>query len=314
MNNFNYEKYSEYLKATRKFNGKKDGTMEDLSSFYAAAKEFADALYVRESEETVSYYDDIYLSGILSNIYRAEDTLKNQYITSPRTTPIDALNTRDINDTTTHENILNAIALEANTCLYKTLGFMKNYQKSAGKLDLSDKCDKSAIIVKKICDELNIKCIVQKIEAGFQKDSTLLDGSGYHYFNIIILDGKRYLMDLTYQQFFMMNNNNLDRLGTPLLTGCAPGVYMNMDASRLKTAKQILGSYWIEATDENLKHYFDGFALSYRNALYYENMPTRVFTTDYTATDYLNFLDGKDSQINHETEECLGFQLRPLKK
>ena len=59
---------------------------------------------------------------------------------------------------------------------------------------------------------------------------------------------------------------------------------------------------------DNIKDYYDGFALSYRNALYYENLGYIDFSTPYTADDYKKFMDGNDSQLNHEGYDNLGIQ------
>ncbi len=70
---------------------------------------------------------------------------------------------------------------------------------------------------------------------------------------------------------------------------------------------------WIEATDQNLKAYFDSFAISFRNGIYYEDMKNIIFKTDYQAEDYISFLDGKGSQLEKESVISLGRQMRPLK-
>ena len=35
------------------------------------------------------------------------------------------------------------------------------------------------------------------------------------------------------------------------------------------------------------------------------------YETNYTPEDYINFLEKKDNQINHEGREVLGYQKRP---
>ncbi len=70
---------------------------------------------------------------------------------------------------------------------------------------------------------------------------------------------------------------------------------------------------WIEATDQNLKAYFDGFAISFRNGIYYEDMKEFIFKTDYQVEDYISFLNGNGSQLEKESVISLGRQMRPLK-
>lgn len=88
-----------------------------------------------------------------------------------------------------------------------------------------------------------------------------------------------------------------------------------MNESRKLTAKTLLEKGWIELTDVNCKNYFDGFALSYRNALYYEQLGKVDYTTNYTSDDYImKFVFGCDSQILREGKENLGIQKRMLKR
>ena len=73
-------------------------------------------------------------------------------------------------------------------------------------------------------------------------------------------------------------------------------------------ALSILKSGWIRATDENFKHYLDGFTLSFRNGLYYEWLGQVDYSVGYTASDYLEFLNGDDLMTNYEPEDGLGKQ------
>jgi hypothetical protein len=140
----------------------------------------------------------------------------------------------------------------------------------------------------------------------------LYNGAGYHYFNIVTISDKKYLVDCTYKQFFKTDKASLERLGIPLFCPPYPGTFMLLDEKRKEVAKTILKQGWIEATDENLKCYFDGFTISFRNGLYYENLGKISYDTDYTVEDYIRFIKGSDSQLKHENEECLGFQRKPL--
>ena len=179
-------------------------------------------------------------------------------------------------------------------------------------IDLSNNCKSASEMVLEECKRHNIKCEIIRIDPAFNAKRALFGGSGYHFFNIITIYGKRYLLDLTYSQYFYQYNNNLSRLGIMNLTLCAPGVYMLMNEARKKDAETIIQNGWIEFNDESIKHYFDGFALSVRNGLYYELHRQADYTTNFTTDDYLNFLAGIDDMFLREPQEGLGRQLRPL--
>ena len=171
-----------------------------------------------------------------------------------------------------------------------------------------DLCKEVSYWVNEVCKFMKVKSEIIRIDPGFNQELNLVDGNGFHYFNIITIENERVLVDLSYKQFFTIKGNNLERLGVLKSTGCLAGIYMIQNESRLTTAKTLLLNGWIELTEENMKNYFDGFALSYRNALYYDNLGCVDFTTKYTACDYENFIYGDDNQANHENIRMLGIQ------
>ena len=59
-------------------------------------------------------------------------------------------------------------------------------------------------------------------------------------------------------------------------------------------------------TDENIKNYFDGFSLSFRNGTFYDLTEDYSYETPYSPNDYILFINGYDSQYHHEGEEVLG--------
>ena len=101
-------------------------------------------------------------------------------------------------------------------------------------------------------------CEVKGIEAkGYETKNSLgivKNGNSNHAFSIVTINGKKYIVDCTYRQFFTLRNNLDDRSKI--------GLIMMSDEERRKVAEQILRDGWIEATPENLKAYLDGFALS----------------------------------------------------
>lgn len=172
-------------------------------------------------------------------------------------------------------------------------------------IDMTNNCVPVALKVKEFCDEFSIECEVVEIYPGFDQDARIFDGNGFHYFNIITIDNKKYLVDLTYKQFFKKNNNYLEEIG--ILYLCAPvaGVFMLMDSERSSVASELLRDGFIELKENVLKHYCDGFALSYRNGLYYK-INDNSYLVSYSDEDYISFLFGDDSQFKREGKEFLG--------
>lgn len=175
-------------------------------------------------------------------------------------------------------------------------------------IDMTSNCYVASKKIHKLCKKIGIKSKIVKIYPGFDKKANLYNGYGYHYVVVTNINNKNYLVDCTYSQFFNLYRNNLDRLGIVGLSGCNVGIFMMIDEKRKKVAEQVLKKGYIELNDENMKAYFDGFALSYRNGLYYKNTNDYSYQTEYTAEDYKRFLDGEDSQLNYESRDTLGSQ------
>jgi len=181
---------------------------------------------------------------------------------------------------------------------------------------LANTCDVASKKVASLCKTVGLTSKRLIIYPGFKKSAKLYDGSGYHLINLVKDGDEKYIVDCTYRQFFTNTHNNINRLGIVGVSGCRAGVFMTMDPDRKELATNILKKGWFLATDENIKNYLDGFALSYRNGLYYLSTNDYSYTTNYTAEDYMSFLKGEDSQVAHEPLETLGFQrtLKPTKK
>lgn len=186
------------------------------------------------------------------------------------------------------------------------------YKPDINELPFTNDCVVSSKKGKEICDFLNIASYVLQIHPGFSKKARLFDGKHYHFCNIVRLNNKYYLIDCTYRQFFALKKNNLDRIGVVGLGGCNVGTFMLMDTLREQVAKRILKEGWIELDDAIFKAYLDGFAISFRNGLFYEETKDFSYTTNYNAEDYIRFLRNEDNQINHESRLVLGYQKRPL--
>ena len=179
-------------------------------------------------------------------------------------------------------------------------------------LDLTNYCYDAALITKKVANNLGLEAEIKEIAAGFDYQADLFSGSGRHYFVFVKIKDKQFLVDLTYKQFFKVGKCSLERLGVPLLCAPQPGIFMLNNKERLMVAKKLLKDGYLWATIDNLKNYFDGFALSFRNGLYYENQGCVDYTTIYSKDDYFSFLETDDSQLKREKKLFLGPQLHPL--
>ena len=290
MRSINYEKYK--TDVIKKYIDVKFGDMIDqfnnLEELYR---------YVRSIQN--NYFIDGYLSSEFNYISRylrkAEEDIPREFIME--STPISDINGID-------DDKLNYIIT---TVRNKLLGNNINDP-------LTDKCSYSSNLISRYARDLGIDSRRVVIYPGFTKEHNLLHfGSGYHAFNIVNFNDKKYIIDLTYRQFFLKDKSSLERIGVCSLFNTTPGKFMTLNDSRMRTALELLKNGYIEMTDENVKNYFDGFALSYRNATYYDETLDFSFKTNYTPYDYMRFINVEDSQLNHEGIDRLGFQKKILR-
>lgn len=184
--------------------------------------------------------------------------------------------------------------------------------------DYTGHCGEATHKIKRLCQKFGLEHQIIEINPLFDKNfyspfEEMLGDSIRHYASLIKLNDKKYLVDITYRQFFMINQNNINRIGVPYLNSCNPGFFMMKNENYRKIAQHLINFGWIEATGQNLKAYFDGFSISFRNGIYYEDMKDFIFKTDYQVEDYISFLNGKGSQLEREPVLSLGRQMRPLK-
>ena len=178
------------------------------------------------------------------------------------------------------------------------------------KIDMQGSCLNSTLYISKLCSKYYIPVYTFCLQPGFVNNPNSYFHR--HYFNIIKYQNSYYLVDCTYKQFFMLKRCLLNRLGIPYLASPQAGTFMLMDEERKDVANKILRDGYIKITPNVLKAYLDGFALSYRNGLYYEHYQDFSYTTPYTDNDYWNFLNGLDNQYNYEEEQYLSYQKVPL--
>ncbi len=180
---------------------------------------------------------------------------------------------------------------------------------------LNNRCEETARYVYQLALYYKLKAQIIKISAAFSKEPTLYaTDTEWHYFVLIAIDDKTYIVDCTYSQFFSWYRNEIELMGNFGYKGCVAGIYMLKDKEREKVARTLLKRGWIELNEETVKHYMDGFTLSYRNGLYYENLGTADYSTPYNIADYHYFIFSNDSQLKREGIKYLGYQMEPLKK
>jgi len=180
-------------------------------------------------------------------------------------------------------------------------------------INLDEECPKLSKWVEEECQKIGVKCRIVRIDPAFNRKKSILNGFGYHYFCLVELENKRYLIDLSYKQFFKQHKNIFERTGVVGKISCLPGAYMLLEEDRKNLATTLIEKGWIEFNEDTIKQYFDGFAISFRNGIYYELLGRVDYSTTYTSNDYLNFLDKKDDMLKHEPREGLGRQMKPLK-
>ena len=166
-------------------------------------------------------------------------------------------------------------------------------------------------IVKDTLNDIGIESKIHNVFLGFDKDSGLKGRILAHPFNLVNLNGTYFILDLSYQDFFLLKDNMINSLGIKGYPNPLPGIYMLQSESRMNTAGDLLNRGFIELNDKNFKNYFDGFALSFRNGLYYLSEDISL-TTSYSSYDYKLFLSKRDSQVSREGSTVLGTQLYPL--
>lgn len=280
-----------------------DSKIKSIEQLYQYVKEISPELYSKDENFEKNYF------AITSLVLKCERLLSNEYVIDIKANynPNDNLLVCGKNP----EDILSYITNNARNFIWTKANHQLNL--SLDKFNMVGQCLPVSNYIESLCKEMGIKCKKISLFPGFTQTPILCNGIKQHYAVIVQIDEKEYLIDCTYAQFFQLNRCILERLGIPKLSGCLSGAFMTMNDSRTKVAKKLLKDGWIRLDDITLKDYMDGFALSYRNGIYYEQTNDFSYETNYSSHDYKNFLDGNDNQLNHESETVLDFQKKPLK-
>lgn len=288
------------------FIGRQQGSYEAvIKNIYSFVKTIAPNYYHNNQMSRI-YFE------VVRKIISYEQIFPSEYIID-LTPKFDMNNNSKITNKSEPIDILNYLVNETRKLLVLEQSWDTEKNIDIKDLILINKCKDASDIVKDLCDALNIESYVLMINPGYNKLDSLYNGDGFHYCVIVKLEDKYYLIDCTYSQFFLTKYNFLERLGIVGLSGCDLGIFMTMTESRNKVATKILEDGWIELTETTIKDYFDGFTISYRNGLYYEDTLDFSYTTEYTVDDYKRFILRSDWQTRHEKRRCLGYQREPLK-
>ena len=283
--------------------------MQSINTMYKYLKKVADKFYDKDTGIMHNLYNNL-----IWKVYDSRNKINSSYYIIPTN------EFYKYNKNFYFENDINGLdeIQKLNFIVHETYNIYQKecihfYPKNFERLDLINSCYKISEIVKQLCDSYHIDCQLIKIDSGFSNKTPLFNGDRFHYFNIVQFDNNQYLIDCSYKQFFLANRNMIESLGIPNFTTPLAGCYMIMNEERCKVAKKILKFGYILITPENLKHYLDGFTLSFRNGLYYEENINATYTTPYTYNQYLEFLYTDASLLDYENIEQLGYQKRPLK-
>ena len=124
-----------------------------------------------------------------------------------------------------------------------------------------------------------------------------------HSFNLVKIDGKFFIIDPTYIQFCDISYTT-DVLGVPGLSAGNPGMYLMQDKTKLEFLRNLIRNGYFEATEENVKMYFDSFVLANRNIEFYRNHGgASTMSTDISAREYIRaILEGKKVSFGNPKE------------
>ena len=305
---YNLLKIYDVIEKVDNYKSKLENGSEDLYEMIDIYMFIKESLpYFYHKGELTNYY-----GRLLASLMKCEAKLPNTFIIESKP-KFNYYADSTIDKKLPDEELLDRIVLKTRKELinFYTIGAQNE---TINKVSFTNDCYDASCIVQEICDDNSIKSYMIEINPGFTDKYNLCNGNCFHYFNIININNKYYLIDCTYRQFFKTKGNFLEKIGILNTPGCHPGTFMLMNEERKRVANKILKDGWIELDDKTLKTYLDGFAISYRNGIYYATTNDYSYETDYNIEDYIRFLKGEDNQVNHEGKKCLGYQRRLINK
>lgn len=282
-----------------------EGTLEDA---YRFIKEIAP-----------KYYDGVYIVGnydvLLCELKAIERCTFNGAYLLDFSTPFNPY------QGPSEEDILDYIIWEARLFSIISRHYELDKIKDVCHLPIDGYCFYVSDEIRRMCIEYGIECKFYEFYPGFSHEGNISWHCKKHCFVIISINSKRYLVDITFAQFFHKHNNHPDRLGILGLEGPSVGYYMMRLKGGEEIARELCTKGYIELDDNVFKTYMDAFMLSFRNGLFYEEngillpkegfLPENNIILPYDMDEYMSFLSSSDSQAKYEKWHCLGRQRRP---
>ena len=102
----------------------------------------------------------------------------------------------DVNAKKVNESIVANIVDIGRRYLHIIHSFNNDYVLDINDIYLGGDCSESSNNIAEICNKLDIKCHIIRIDPGYDVKLGLYNGDGYHYFNIIEMDNTYFLIDL----------------------------------------------------------------------------------------------------------------------
>lgn len=111
-----------------------------------------------------------------------------------------------------------------------------------------------------------------------------------HAFNLVLIDGKKYIVDCTFSQFTKLFYMSSYAIKLPIFINAEPAYFLNQTKQGKKLLEEILKYGYFEVNKENLKLYLDSFVFSERNAFYYLN-GGNMYDTKIDSSYYFDILN-----------------------
>lgn len=171
---------------------------------------------------------------------------------------------------TKEEELLKKIVIMSRKLLLLTRG------KDSSKSSLFFMCKIMTGIIQDLCDGVGIKTYQVDFISYINDHRALL---------LKLPSGNSYLVDLTYQQFFLMGHNLEERHVTKqwLTEGPYVGYYMKKDG-QLLTARNIIEKGFIPLDDPGFKEFMDGFVKAFYS------QPSKDYYLNLSGDEYVDII------------------------